>query len=60
MPGRFAFDIASLLVFFGFVWFFLPHGEFAGVGESGLDSEARQDPAVENVPGGKYANKDQE
>jgi hypothetical protein len=44
---------------FVFAVFILPHGEFTGSGESGLYSEARKNPAVENVPGGKNAHKDQ-
>ena len=40
--------------------FFLPHGEVAGAGESGLDPQARQYPAVENVPGGHDADESQD
>lgn len=47
-------------IFFLFVLFLLPHGEFAGTGESGVNPEARQNPAVENIPGGKYANQRQQ
>jgi len=57
----------ALLCFYGndcsvvfiFGLFILPHGEFTGAGESGLYSKARQNPTVENVPGGKNADKNQ-
>jgi hypothetical protein len=36
--------------------FFLPHGEFAGTRQSGFNTKARQNPTIENVPGGNYAS----
>jgi hypothetical protein len=52
----------SLNVFF-FLFFsvliVLPHGEFTGSGESGLNSETRQNPAVKNEPDGKNAAESQ-
>ena len=44
-----------LLVFF----VLLPHGELTASGESGLNSQKRQNPAIEDIPGGKYADKNQ-
>jgi hypothetical protein len=38
-----------------FVIFFLPHGEVTGSRESGLDPKARQNPTIENIPGGNDA-----
>ena len=35
---------------FVFLLVFLPHGEFAVSGESGLDSQKRQYPAIEDIP----------
>jgi hypothetical protein len=49
--------ILLLLLFGGFG---LPHGEAAAVGQSGLHAEARQNPAVENVPPGQDAEQDEE
>jgi hypothetical protein len=37
----------------------LPHGEVTGTGKSGLHSEMRQNPTVENVPRSKDTNKNQ-
>ena len=61
-PGRFWVALcAGFLKFFPLVCvFLLPHGEIAGAGESGLNPQARQDPAIENIPGGHYAGKSQD
>lgn len=38
---------------------FLPHREFTGAGESGLNAQARQNPAIEDKPGGQDGQKSQ-
>ena len=44
-----------LLIFF----VILPHGELTGAGESGVNPESWQDPAVEDKPGGQDDQKRQ-
>jgi hypothetical protein len=39
-----------------FIFIFLPHGEFTGTRQSGFNPEVRQNPAIENIPGGNNAN----
>ena len=53
--GRGLLMAIFLLVFF----VLLPHGELTASGESGLNSQKRQNPAIEDIPGGKYADENQ-
>ena len=42
------------MLFILFVFFvFLPNREFTGTGESGFNAQARQNPAIEDEPGGQ-------
>jgi hypothetical protein len=50
-----ATDVSSvaLFIFLLIIFILLPHGEFTASGESGLDSQKRQNPAVEDIPAGQ-------
>jgi hypothetical protein len=48
-----------MFVFLFIILVFLPHGEFAASGESGLDSHKRQNPTIEDIPRGKDGQKNE-
>ena len=48
-----------MFAFLFIILVFLPHGEFAASGESSLDSHKRQNPTIEDIPGGKDGQKNE-
>jgi len=51
-----ASSLRMRLLLLVFIFIFLPHGEVTGTRQSCLDPEARQNPTIENKPGGNNAD----